>query len=57
MKTLAGLSSFSIGREEQDEDLVKDTTSVLHSLMKEWDWVEMTSTQPLHSPKEEWDQL
>ena len=29
MKTLAGFSSFSTIREEQDEDLVKATTSIL----------------------------
>ena len=29
IKTSAGFSSFSTGREEQDEDLVKATTSVL----------------------------
>ena len=29
MKTSAGFSSFSTGREEQDEDFIKETTSVL----------------------------
>ena len=28
-KTSAGFGSFSTGREEQDEDLLKETTSVL----------------------------